>query len=131
MARFGQRYDIQAELSVPEALEDSGINPAVETQLLRIVQEALSNIRKHARAKTCRVAFAISEPLLEVTITDDGCGFDIEAAATHGEGYGLRSMRERTEAVGGSLRVTSQPGKGTTVNVSMPVEELMRDGRIA
>ena len=75
-ARFSQQYSLRVELSVPPQLEAQGLGAAVEVQLLRIIQEALSNVRKHARAKNAQVVFTDSGQQVQVAIVDDGQGFD-------------------------------------------------------
>jgi signal transduction histidine kinase len=120
LARFGQLHGLQVKLSVPPQLEAQGLQPAVEVQLMRIIQEALSNVRKHACAESVRVAFESSDSLLQVTIRDDGRGFDPGTAAGEADGYGLQAMRERAEGLGGCLGVISQPGRGTQVVVEVP-----------
>ncbi len=122
--RFGQQYAVRSVLEVPGELERQGLDRATETQLLRIVQEALSNTRKHARARSCRVEFSVCGRQLQVAVADDGQGFDLEAAAgRYGERFGLYAMRERAESLGGVLTVASQPGKGTLVVVRMPFRQ--------
>jgi signal transduction histidine kinase len=123
--RFSQQYGLQVELSVPPQLEAQGLGAAVEVQLLRIIQEALSNVRKHACAKNVRVTFTDSRQQVQVAILDDGRGFD-SAPILEGQvqGFGLQAMRERAETLGGCLEVISQPGQGTQVVVMMP---FMRD----
>jgi signal transduction histidine kinase len=96
--------------------------PAVaELQLLRIVQEALANVRKHAHATEARVCVRETDGGVEVMIEDDGRGFD---PADLGRGqfprFGLATMRERAEAVGGRLEIESQPGRGTRVIARVP-----------
>jgi signal transduction histidine kinase len=93
-----------------------------EIQLLRVVQEALTNVRKHAQATTARVRIADSPPdRLMVVIEDDGRGFDPEHVQPHRDGgYGLQTMRERMELAGGSLRVDSSPNNGTRVIAVVP-----------
>ena len=76
MQRFGRQYGLQVELTVPAQLEARGLEPAVEVQLLRIIQEALSNVRKHARARSVQVSFSVSDATAQVAIVDDGRGFD-------------------------------------------------------
>ena len=90
--------------------------------LLRIIQEALSNVRKHARAKSAQVAFMVSEKLVQIIISDDGLGFDSAATVRQAEGFGLQAMRERAETLGGLFEVISQPGQGTRVMVQVPVQ---------
>ena len=97
--------------------------PAVAAvQVTRIVQEALTNVRKHARAGTVTVTLAAEDGRLLVRVTDDGCGFNMAAVrAETGERFGLETMRERAESIGGALEVTSTPGQGTTVALMVPV----------
>jgi PAS domain S-box-containing protein len=124
LAQFSQKYDLPVELCAPAQLEAEHLPPAVELQLRRIIEEALSNVRKHACAKSAQVGFSVLESMLQITIRDDGQGFDPAAVATPlGEGFGLQTMRERAEALGGCLEVISQPGKGTQVVAQVPVGE--------
>jgi len=92
-------------------------------ELLPIWQEALTNIRKHSRAHNVLVKARVVDNYLEVTITDDGCGFDVLAHYRDGveaKGHGLAVMRERAESVGGRLWVLSMPGQGSEVRIKMP-----------
>ena len=123
LQRFTRQYGLPVELTVPPELEEHGLAPAVEVQLLRIIQEALSNVRKHACAKHARVCFSVAGQRLRVAISDDGCGFDPAPLVSAGGGYGLRAMRERAEALSGSLTVSSGPGQGTEVVVLLPLEQ--------
>jgi signal transduction histidine kinase len=87
---------------------------------VRIVQEALTNIRKHAQAERVKVTLAALNDRLEITIADDGVGI---TPGTIPQGhFGLQTMRERAESVGGTLRITSLPGQGTTVLLSLPLD---------
>ncbi len=93
-----------------------------ELQLLRIIQEALANVRKHAGATRAAVALSLGRGWVEVRITDDGQGFDpIASARGATPRFGLTTMRERAEAVGGILSVETAAGKGTTVAVKLPI----------
>ena len=89
--------------------------------MLRIIQEALSNVRKHARAHCACVSFTSDGARARITVADDGQGFDLVAVGRQGEGFGLRAMRERAEGLGGTLAVTSCPGQGTQVVVEVPL----------
>lgn len=123
MARFSQQYGLSVELSIPSTLDAQGLGQRIEVQLMRIIQEALSNIRKHAHAQNVQVAFTVVDSWVQITITDDGQGFDPAAVtARQAEGFGLQAMRERAEALGGSLEVLSQPGLGTKVIVHAPIQ---------
>ena len=109
---------------IPTALTidpDIRLLPAAELQLVRIVQEALTNVRKHARASRASIDLRRRNGSVVATVTDDGVGFD-SAATTRGEmpRFGLTTMRERAESIGGSLAVTSTPGAGTTVRAEVP-----------
>ena len=95
----------------------------VEVQLLRICQEALTNIRKHSGAYHVGVKVKSVDKRLEVSIADDGCGFDALAYYQDGaqaKGHGLAVMRERAESIGGRLRILSMPGQGTEIQVEVP-----------
>lgn len=121
VVRFSQQYGLPVELSVPPQLEAQGLGPQVELQLLRIIQEGLSNIRKHARAKNARIVFTVLGLLAQIAVIDDGHGFD-SVAARQTEGFGLQAMRERAESLGGCLDIFSQPGLGTQVVVRVPIQ---------
>lgn len=122
LKQYEKNYGVQTELEVPETLTDAAFEPQVEVQLLRIVQEALTNVRRHAAARCVRVAFAVEAGRARVTVEDDGQGFD-PRARDHGWGshVGLRVMRERAKEVGGTVRVDSAPGQGTRVTVDVPM----------
>jgi len=124
LAQYGRNYGIRTELEKPETMQDRVFEPLIEIQLLRILQEALTNVRKHASADCVRITFAFERNCATVTIQDDGQGFDLgEWSGDLTEHVGLRVMRERAEEVGGVLRVESSPGKGTLVIIEVPVEE--------
>lgn len=118
--RFSRQSGIQVSL-VPDGGEPARFSPEVEVQLLRIVQEALSNVRKHSKAKHAWIRFEAAPEGTVVTIQDDGIGFDGDRTGLTGQPhFGLDTMRERAEAVGGSLRVRSEPGRGAQVVVTLP-----------
>lgn len=97
-----------------------------ETLLFRIVQEALTNIAKHADARTVEIGLEFAPNELMVYISDDGVGFDAEAVMDgRGAGWGLLGIRERTQLLGGESQILSQPGRGTHVTVRMPVRKSM------
>jgi signal transduction histidine kinase len=97
---------------------------ALETDLLRVAQEALSNAVRHARAREVAVELSCEGGWLALRVTDDGCGFDVDSAATNpGAGFGLRGMRTRAAARGGRLEVLSRPGRGTEVVLRLPLRQ--------
>ncbi len=99
-----------------------------ELQLLRIIQEALANVRKHASATRATVALSLGRGWIEARISDDGQGFDPVASARGvTPRFGLSTMRERAEAVGGILTVETTTGAGTTVAVRLPTGGARRD----
>lgn len=98
---------------------------AVEVAVFRIIQECLNNIHKHARAKHATVKVEMLDDRINVTVRDDGKGFDIESVQKDAgmEGYGLVNMRERAGLLNGKIDIQSAPGRGTTVSLSIPVNE--------
>jgi signal transduction histidine kinase len=97
--------------------------PTIETALYRVIQEALTNATRHARAANVKVEVREEGSTTLAVVRDDGEGFDVEAAlARRGErGLGLIGMRERVEALGGEFAIGSVPGKGTQISVTIPL----------
>jgi two-component system nitrate/nitrite sensor histidine kinase NarX len=93
--------------------------PNVQAQLIRIVQEALSNIRKHAKAHSVTMLGRQDSRNVWLEIRDDGVGFAPEQVSD-GSRYGLRGMRERAEMIGADFQITSQPGAGTVISLRLP-----------
>jgi signal transduction histidine kinase len=96
----------------------------VELALYRIVQEALTNAVRHANAARVTVRLLHEPQVIRCSIADDGVGFDASKVLARGAGpgLGLVSIRERLDAVRGSLQITSASGRGTKVNVNIPCE---------
>jgi NarL family two-component system sensor histidine kinase LiaS len=103
-------FDVQGE---------GALSLEVEQALFRVTQEALSNIARHSQASHVEIQLALKSDEVFITISDDGKGFD--RTTVEGKGVGLRSMRERVEALSGSLSVQSIPGQGTNVAARIPV----------
>ena len=121
LQRFSENYGIAAELSAPPELGDGAFEPMVEVQLLRIIQEALTNVRKHARARRVHISLSVYDSRAEAIVQDDGAGFDPEVLETaEGQKFGLRFMRERAAEVGGNVQIRSAPGEGTQVIICVP-----------
>jgi signal transduction histidine kinase len=108
--RAGQELAITAEFSMTGP--PTSLGTGTEVVLLRVCQEALSNVRKHAKARSVRVSLRYLGDGVGLEIADDGVGFD---PALVGEGFGLRGMRTRVAEIGGKLTVRSAVGEGTTV----------------
>jgi signal transduction histidine kinase len=101
-----------------ELAEGPDVPPATREELLRIVREAITNAVRHGRAQTVTVCLS-RDPGLRLEVVDDGAGFDTQQPPRP-DSFGLRGMRERAEALGGTLSVVSRPGAGTAVEVVLP-----------
>ena len=115
---YADRVGISVDVSAPASLPRLG--PAVETAIFRVVQEALTNIAKHARATRARVELVVKQPRLTVRVEDDGVGFDTTRLNGH-TGLGLNGINERVGLLGGLCEVRSRPGVGTTITASIPL----------
>ena len=119
LVEYARQFGVQAHLDVGTD-QKLQLLPRCEVQVLRVIQEALTNVRKHSGASTVTVRIRRVGGAVQLTVEDDGCGFD---PATDGErdgSFGLRSMRGRMEVVGGSLVVDSTSGVGTRVIATIP-----------
>lgn len=106
--------------------ESGRLPPEVESAVYRLVQEALNNVVKHAEAGRAEAVLEHRGEAVEVTVRDDGAGFDPDAA---NGGFGLVGMRERVELTGGELRIEAAPGRGTTVRATIPLRADQRSSR--
>jgi two-component system, NarL family, sensor histidine kinase DevS len=111
-------HSADVELSTDLSIETARMDADLETAVYRLVQEALTNVGKHAQASAVTLQVIDREGRLDVLVSDDGRGFDPAAGCS---GYGLDGMRERVELVGGELQIDSQPGAGTRMMASIPV----------
>lgn len=119
-----QRTGLRVELTL-EGLEER-LDPEVETLVFRLVQEALTNVLRHAEVDRATVEVSRAAGLLELRIADQGQGFDADATLVGREaasGSGLRGMRDRLELFGGRLELSSEEGRGTVVAASVPLLE--------
>ncbi|HET7822364.1 MAG TPA: sensor histidine kinase, partial [Ornithinibacter sp.] len=96
------------------------LSPRAEVHVIRIVQESLTNVRKHARARSVLVSIRGSETSTSFVVEDDGIGFDLDGTVGSQDGYGLFTMRDRAALIGGTVHIDSAPGRGTTVTASVP-----------
>jgi signal transduction histidine kinase len=121
VAEWGERTDVRAEFTVTGRVEQ--LHEEVAATLLRIVQEALSNAARHARATRVGVTLSFLGDEVILDIRDDGQGFDPLAvpARTRAGGFGLDGMRARAERIAGSLAVESEPGHGTALSARVPL----------
>jgi ligand-binding sensor domain-containing protein/signal transduction histidine kinase len=110
---------VEAQLSVVGA--SRRLDAAVENNLLRIGQEALTNAMKHARAKKIHIELSFQPKYIRLRIQDDGCGFETNNKSHSGDGhFGLIGMQERAERLKGQLELNSRPGAGTEIIITVP-----------
>jgi signal transduction histidine kinase len=122
--RWSRTFETEVEFRATD-LEER-LPPDIETALYRIVQEATTNVAKHAQASRVRVYLERKPSAIVATIEDDGCGFAAEGLSTHetpGNGAGLLGMRERVGPLGGKFDLWSSPGKGTRLLVKIPLPD--------
>ena len=119
----GMRIRRGISVGVTAALEGR-LPPIVETTIYRVVQEALTNVSKHSHATRATIRIAQDSRGLSCSIKDDGIGFDLSSALAAGAagGLGLKGMRDRLEALGGTLTIDSGRGRGTELRFSIPAE---------
>jgi signal transduction histidine kinase len=132
LQRFSQEYELRTELLEPPGWSDDFLEATVEAQLLRVIQEALTNARKHAQARCVQVRLEVEDSRARVIIQDDGVGFDPALITTAtSQKYGLGFMHERAAEVGGCVAILSTPGQGTQVVVEVPVRGVNNESLIS
>jgi signal transduction histidine kinase len=126
VTRFCEEWSRRS--GIPSKLEINGapspMHPDIELTLLRGVQESLTNVARHSGARSAAVTLSYMEDIIVLDVQDDGKGFvpgSDNAAGDRKSGFGLHGMRERVEALEGSLQVESAPGEGTTISLMLPV----------
>jgi signal transduction histidine kinase len=121
---YGEKISRRIDIPITVAGEepDPRMNPRVENALFRITQEALTNVAKHAQASNAKISVEMEGDLLRLSVMDDGIGFDPQnlSESDEGQGWGLLSITERAEAVGGQVWIDSSSDQGTTVTVEVP-----------
>ena len=118
VTEYTKTHNIAVNLALKE-LDASKLPSTVQIALYRIIQEALTNVARHSGAKAVSIRFARLATALEVTISDDGCGFDAKAVAVTSHRLGIQSMRERAAMLGGTVSFGSRR-KGTKILVQVP-----------
>ncbi len=96
------------------------LHPEVEVTLLRVAQEALANVAKHAGASRAGVTLSYMEDVVSLDVRDDGVGFVRPNGSPAGSGFGLIAMRQRVDRLAGQLEIESEHGAGTAVSASLP-----------
>lgn len=118
--------DFQSRLRIPctftnQTHEPISMSEDCATGVFRILQESLTNIARHANARSIRITLAIRHNRLALEISDDGVGFEEKAIAGH-RSFGLVGMRERAMMLNGEIKIESKPNAGTTVKISIPLD---------
>ena len=125
LSRFQRQWGIRTELILDESQNvkiSQIISPAAEIQLLRIIQEALTNVRRHAEATQVTVEIAVDEEKLQIFVDDDGQGFEL--SEVKGDHLGLNIMRERVTSVAGTFKLDSELGIGTKIQLEIPRQQI-------
>jgi PAS domain S-box-containing protein len=120
--RFGSQTGLQVDFH-HNGIEDRRFSFEVETAAYRIIQEALTNVTRHAQVQEAAVMVSVSMECLEITVEDRGVGFDPQAVSSKRKTFGLSGMRERVLLLGGKLSVSSSIGKGTRLKVTLPLSQ--------
>jgi signal transduction histidine kinase len=130
MQRVVERWQQENKVQIIFSVTGSPcpLHPEVEVSLLRLMQEGLANVQRHAQAHQVTVTLSYMEDQVALDVQDDGVGFDLQSVAplvNQGSGgFGLRAMRERLAQLGGQLVIESAPGQGTTLAIQIPLEAL-------
>ncbi|HEY1689510.1 MAG TPA: GAF domain-containing sensor histidine kinase [Solirubrobacteraceae bacterium] len=130
LARRAQAIDaleIHTEIDLSELGGDGRLDAELESTVYRVIQEALTNVSKHAKATSATIAVSVAGGVMRASVTDDGQGIQDSGARQRTPeeelkgGFGMSGMRERAELVGGELGFESQPGRGTTMRLTVPL----------
>jgi signal transduction histidine kinase len=117
---FTRRFNI--EVDIQSHVKDLKTSELVATGLFRMFQESLTNVARHAEAKKVIAVLQILDGHIQLSVTDDGKGFDMDGSGKR-KTLGLLGMKERAFMIGGKLEIISQPGRGTTVLINVPLEQ--------
>ncbi|MEA3374633.1 MAG: GAF domain-containing sensor histidine kinase [Chloroflexota bacterium] len=117
---YRTHYGVDVQMSVQDGLE-LGLARDAEFQVLRIIQEALTNVRKHADAGRATIDIRLEDSHVRISVSDEGRGFDpVHVMGQAGRHMGLQVMRERADSIGGTLKIESHPGQGSHIILSVP-----------
>ena len=114
----GNDLEVRADVALPD---ERRLGHDLETTVYRVVQESLTNVVKHAGASSIEIAVRCADDAVEVSVADDGIGFDFDRQAGAGNGFGLTGMRERVELAGGELSVAPGAQAGTVIRARLPL----------
>ncbi len=120
LREYAFEWENRNNASIELAITNEGpILLATEQTLYRVVQEGLANVARHSRASAVSIRLAYNQDTVDLEISDNGCGFDMQKKPN---GMGLRSIRERVESVGGAFVIASEPGRGTELSIQVPID---------
>jgi signal transduction histidine kinase len=117
-------HGVELSVEIPPDCPNMGVALAFKRYLIMFFKEAVHNCVRHAHATQAWVAFSTDDQRLQVSVRDNGCGFDPEEAS---DGCGVDNMKERAKEMGGRLEIVSQPGKGTSIVLSVPLANLSKE----
>lgn len=120
---FKQNYEIAVTLTISQEFIPGLLPATTEVQLLRIIQETLTNIRKHANARQVNITITANDTWVTIDVADDGNGFDMTATTAKKGSFGLKIMQERADEIGATLCIKSKPNAGTTLRLQIPVTD--------
>ncbi len=120
---FQETHGIAAEFILPQNQTLISFKPSTEVQLLRIIQEAFTNIRKHSQATRVRIVLTKGPECAELTVKDNGIGFESDRLPAVRQTYGLGIMSERAKEFNGRIEINSRPGEGTKITVLIPTND--------
>ncbi len=122
--KYGKRWKIKTHYEATGLHQK--LNSDLETALYRIIQEALTNVAKHANADDVHIHLSFTDLAITVTITDNGIGFDphdVLASDIQKRGYGIIGIRERVSSFGGRIDIRSRRGEGTRITAEIPLKD--------
>jgi len=129
IADFQERYHTPVDLTI-HGQEEQRLSPETETTIYRIVQEALTNVARHAHAQRASVTIELRRTKTRIIIEDNGIGLDPAAITKESRQHlGLWGIRERAELLGGKLTIEAEPGRGTSLFVELPGTDRGENGR--
>ncbi|MFH1539392.1 MAG: GAF domain-containing sensor histidine kinase [bacterium] len=119
---FGANRDFNIVSNITP-IDESNLKPAIAINIYRILQETLSNVARHSRAKNAEISLAAKGMAFELEVKDDGCGLP-QGEPFKKHGFGIIGMKERAKIIGGDFVIESKPGEGTRIGVTFPIKKM-------
>ncbi len=123
ISNFEEQTGLNVKLDIPLEFTGEELEPGSRMNVLNVIREAMNNVRKHAEAKNLHLTFSLSQGQLCIVVEDDGKGFDVMKQHAVKTGFGLDIMRERALEAGGQIDISSAAGRGTRIELHVPIEE--------